>query len=196
MENNNNAREAILNRIRKGKPAAIEAPKIPHFTWPGNPVDNFCKQLKAFDGNYMMFDSREAALAWLKDNIDTSSKVVCSALPDYKGSVTAADYPDPHKCTNIDICVVEALMGVGEMGSVFVTDTSLGSPACALLCTDLYVLLDKSKIVDGIHTAYRQLDLTKDAYSSLFSGPSATADIEAVHVTGAQAEISLTALLY
>lgn len=196
MKSDNKAREAILNRIRNGKPASVDAPEIPQFIWPGDAIDNFCNQLKAFDGSYMTFDSRQEAIDWLNKNIDTKSKVVCSSLSDYKGTTTAADYPDPHKCTNIDICVVDALLGVGEMGSVFVTDTTLGKPACALLCTDLYVLLDKTKIVDGIHTAYRELDISKDAYSSLFSGPSATADIEAVHVTGAQAEISLTVLLY
>ena len=87
-------------------------------------------------------------------------------------------------------------MGVGETGSVWVTDESLGGAACALFSTDLYLLLDSRKVVDGIHTAYSQLDIRKAAYGSFFTGPSATADIEAVHITGAQGEISLTVLLY
>ncbi len=196
MKNESDTRQAILDRIRKGKPQSYDPPVIPGYGWPGNPIENFQKQLKAFDGDSLVFENRSQAIEWLQNNIPAQGKVVCSALPDYKGTCTADDYPDPHKCTNIDICVAEGLMGVGEMGSVLVTDKSLGKPACALLCTDLYLLLDKSKIVDGMHSAYSKINLSEYAYSSFFSGPSATADIEAVHVTGAQAEISLTVLLY
>lgn len=195
MSNNISSRDAILSRIRAGKPRSYAAPDVPQYKWPGDPIENFQRQLKAFDGNYIMFNSREEALEWLKNNLP-KGKEICSAVADFRGSSTPDDYPDPHKCTNIDICVAEGLLGIGEMGSVLVTDKSLGKPACALLCTDLYLLLDKSKIVDGVHTAYHQINLGDASYSCFFSGPSATADIEAVHITGAQAEISLTVLLY
>lgn len=195
MSNNISSRDAIFSRIRAGKPKSYDAPEVPQYKWPGDPVENFQKQLKAFDGNSFVFNSRGEALDWLKNNLP-EGKEICSAVADFKGSSTPDDYPDPHKCTNIDICVAEGLLGIGEMGSVLVTDKSLGKPACALLCTDLYLLLDKSKIVDGVHTAYHKIDLGDAAYASFFSGPSATADIEAIHITGAQAEISLTVLLY
>lgn len=195
MNNNISSRDAILGRIRASKPKAYDAPDVPLYKWPGDPIENFQKQLKAFDGNSIVLNGRSEALKWLRENLP-EGKEICSAVDDFKGTSTPDDYPDPHKCTNIDICVAEGLLGIGEMGSVLVTDKSLGKPACALLCTDLYLLLDKSKIVDGVHTAYHQICLNDAAYSCFFSGPSATADIEAIHITGAQAEISLTVLLY
>lgn len=192
------ARNAILDRIRAGKPAAVEAPVIKNYGWPGDKVQNFIDHLESFDGKAVRFDSRNDAIAWLEKNIDVTNKVVCSQISDFKGTVTADDYPDPHKCTNIDICIVNTKLGVGEMGSVFLTDEELGKPACALLCIDLYVLINENDIVDGMHTAYDVIKntLRSHPYGSFFSGPSATADIEAVHVTGAQGEISLTALIY
>ena len=68
--------------------------------------------------------------------------------------------------------------------------------ANGLFAINLYLLLDHNKIVDGLQDAYAMMDLSQVQYSSLFSGPSATADIEAVHITGAQGPVSLTVLLY
>ena len=48
----------------------------------------------------------------------------------------------------------------------------------------------------NMHDAYNFIDLKNNQYGSFFTGPSATADIEAIHITGAQGEISLTVFLY
>ncbi|MCC8113017.1 MAG: LUD domain-containing protein [Bacteroidales bacterium] len=199
MIDTSKARSAIFERIRAGKPQPVEAPEVPAYGWPGDKVANFIKQLEAFDGRAQRFDSRADAIAWLEKNVDWRNKRVCSQLPDFKGSVSAADYPDPHKCTDISATVVESHLGVGEMGSLYLTDAELGGvPAIALLCLDLFVLINEADIVDGLHTAYAAVKDTmrEQPYACFFSGPSATADIEAVHVTGAQGATSLTALIY
>lgn len=192
------ARAAILERVKKGQPALKPLPDLPGWTWPGDKTANFIKQLEAFDGKAARFDSRAEAVKWLEENVDKKGKVVCSQIADFKGTVTAADYPDPHKCTDIDVFVADSSLGVGEMGSLLLTQADLGIPPAALLSIDMYVLIDEANIVDGLHTAYKLLapQLRDHCYACFFSGPSATADIEAVHVTGAQGEISLTALIY
>lgn len=189
------SKDKILSRIREGKPASVERPDIPIYTWPGDPVDNFKSKLQGFDGKALEFGSRGEAVEWLKNNIDTSRKIY-SAIAEYQGNVTDSDVADPHNAHNVDICVGEGLLGVGETGSIWVTNVSLGLAACALLSTDLYLLLDKTKILGSLQDAYENIDLRSTSYGSFFTGPSATADIEAVHITGAQGEISLTALLY
>lgn len=87
-------------------------------------------------------------------------------------------------------------MGIGETGSVVVDARSLGQASNGLLALNLYLLLDREKIVDGLQATYGSLDLSGYQYMAFFSGPSATADIEAVHITGAQGPLSLTVLLY
>lgn len=62
--------------------------------------------------------------------------------------------------------------------------------------TTFILVARQRKIVNGIHEAYARLDLRNCQFGSFFSGPSATADIEAVHITGAQGPLSLTVLLY
>lgn len=169
MSTSSNSRETILAKIKSAKPSPRPLPEIPTFAVPGKPLQNFIAHLKGFDGNYHLFATREEASAWLKDNV--------------KGSAP-------------DICIGEATMAVGETGSLLVTTKSLGNPAAALLSTDLYLLIDRRKMVEGLQDAYSIIDFTENRYTTFFSGPSATADIEAVHITGAQGEISLTALMY
>lgn len=189
------SRDYILNKLRSVKFPDINYPDIPSYNIPGNPLENFQSKLEGFSGKYLEFDSRESALLWLKDHVDFAEKVF-SCIPEIKGNVKESDVENRHNCAEISVTMVESDLGVGETGSVWLTDKSLHTPASALLCRDLYVLLRKENIVSGIHDAYERIDLGSRAYGSFYSGPSATADIEAVHITGAQGEISLTALLY
>ena len=110
--------------------------------------------------------------------------------------MTSDSTKKPADAEQLSACVGEGILGIGETGSVLVEPESFGQMANALLTSNLYLLLDKSTITDSLQNAYAQMDLSKIQYSSLFSGPSATADIEAVHITGAQGPVSLTVLLY
>lgn len=193
----NEARADILSRIRQGKPTPLPHPDVPIFPFPGDTVTNFETNLKNFSGELMRFDSRSDAIDWVRHNLISEGHTVFSSVNELKDfTTTSADYPDPHEANVIDITIGEGIVGVGETGSVFVTDKSLGLPAAALFCTDLYLLLDHNAIVPSIQEAYNILDLRANRYGSFYSGPSVTADIEAVHITGAQAELSLTVLLY
>lgn len=192
----NSSRDAILARIRQSHPDPAPLPDVPMYDIGGDPVDNFLRKLAAFDGKALRFPDRDSALRWLDANIDLEGKVVFSSLPDWQGNLPLDKVADPHAAHVIDTCVARGLMGVGEMGAVWVTDESLGKGACALMATDLYLLLDQATILPGMHQAYAALDLRAQPYGSFFTGPSATADIEAVRVTGAQGPVTLTVLLH
>lgn len=192
------AKNEIIARIKSGKPRLMTLPEVPRFGWPGNPLENFIKMLLGFDGRAVKFANRADAVRWLtaQPEMDMAQNVVYSSAKDVEGNMSEEQLTDLHEACSIETCVTEAEMGVGETGSVWVTDKSLGHAACALLSRHLFVLLDSAKIVNGIHEAYARLDLRNCQFGSFFSGPSATADIEAVHITGAQGPLSLTVLLY
>lgn len=200
METRNDSRESILAKIKSSKPAARPLPEIPVFDIPGKPLQNFIAHLKGFDGDYRLFHSRQDAEGWLKSEVikraDSEGKRVISAVPDMEGNVYLKDFASPAGMHVIDICIAETGLAVGETGSMLVDSLSLGSPAAALFSTDLYLLIDRRHLIAGLQEAYSKIDLTGSRYSAFFSGPSATADIEAVHITGAQGEISLTAVIY
>ena len=63
--------------------------------------------------------------------------------------------------------------------------------ALGFLSQHLVVLLDPNDIVSDMHEAYRRVRLHETAYGCFMAGPSATADIEATLVHGAQGARSL-----
>ena len=168
------------------------------YPWPGDPLAGFISHLEGFDGKAVKFATRAEALRWLatQPEMAPSQNAVYSTLDDVTGNFGEKDLTDLRNAEKINTCVTEAEMGVGEMGSVWVTDRTLRHPACALMSRHLFVLLDASNIVGGLHQAYARLSLRNQQYGSFFTGPSATADIEAVHITGAQGPLSMTVLLY
>jgi L-lactate dehydrogenase complex protein LldG len=64
-----------------------------------------------------------------------------------------------------------------------------------LLAKHLIIVLREQNLVGNMHEAYRRAELGRQQYGVFMTGPSATADIEAVHVSGAQGALSLTVLL-
>ena len=178
--------------------ASFPLPDVPMYPWPGDPLAGFISHLEGFDGKAVKFATRAEALRWLatQPEMAPSQNAVYSTLDDVTGNFGEKDLTDLRNAEKINTCVTGAEMGVGEMGSVWVTDRTLRHPACALMSRHLFVLLDASKIVGGLHQAYARLSLRNQQYGSFFTGPSATADIEAVHITGAQGPLSMTVLLY
>lgn len=173
-------------------------PDVPMYPWPGDPLAGFISHLEGFDGKAVKFATRAEALRWLatQPEMAPSQNAIYSTLDDVTGNFDEKDLTDLRNAEIINTCVTEAEMGSGEMGSVWVTDRTLRHPACALMSRHLFVLLDATKIVGGMHQAYARLSLRDQQYGSFFTGPSATADIEAVHITGAQGPLSMTVLLY
>ena len=194
---NTGARERILARVRANRPRSVDHPDVPVFPIAGDRVQNFINHVEGFDGKVVTVSSRDEAIEWLLQNVAQSDEApVYSTVYGYKGNITLEKMPRPADAHVLQSCVGEGLLGIGETGSVLVDADTFGRMANGLFAINLYLLLDRTKIVDGLQHAYAQMNLAEIQYSSLFSGPSATADIEAVHITGAQGPVSLTVLLY
>lgn len=191
-------RNNIIARIRAGRPKEHPLPQVPMYPVAGDPVENFIARLIGFDGRAVEFRSREEALAWMKEQPEIAGEKsrIFSSVKDVTGNFPTPGSGDLRKAGDVETFVTEGLLGVGEMGAVWVTNESLGEPVCALLARRVFILLDSAKIIGGMHEAYAKIRLGETHYGSFFTGPSATADIEAVHITGAQGPLALTVLLY
>lgn len=196
--NQEDIKNEILSRIRSGKPTNRPLPEIPLYNYPGNPLENFIGKLLSFDGRAIKFKSRHDAVAWLETQpeMNRDKEIIYSSAAGVDGNISEDELTDLHNAHKIDTCVTESSMGVGEMGSVWVTDRSLHHVACALMSRRLFIFLDSNCIKSGLHEAYAGLNLAEHQYGSFFTGPSATADIEAVHITGAQGPLALTVMIY
>jgi L-lactate dehydrogenase complex protein LldG len=100
-------------------------------------------------------------------------------------------FATPHELADVDVGVVRAQFGVAESGAVWLTQEDLVVDALAFLSQHLIVLLDPAEIVPDMHAAYHGAQLNETAYGCFMMGPSATADVEATLVHGAQGARSL-----
>lgn len=191
------ARADILKRIREDKPDDAPLPDVPMYRVAGDAVENFKRELEGFDGKVIECDSRTEAIETVKAELGKNKSAnIYSTLADYEGNFRVEEMSDPHDASKIDTTVTESELGVGETGSLWVTEKSLGVAAAGVMALHLIILIRRDRIVDGMHTAYSKLDLRDTGYGVFYTGPSATADIEAVRVTGAQGPLSLTAIIY
>jgi L-lactate dehydrogenase complex protein LldG len=186
------SREAILNAIRYNLPQQrVERPAIPDFRWTRGPLKaEFVRRLQEAGG--AAHDVANAADAEAKLRaLHPDARVICSAVPEIPGTRRVESVRDPHELADVDVGVVRAQFAVAEGGAVWLTQEELVVDALAFLSQDLIVLLDPEQIVADMHDAYRRVRLDLTAYGCFMMGPSATADIEATLVHGAQGVRSL-----
>jgi L-lactate dehydrogenase complex protein LldG len=170
-------------------------PEVPDFPDEGEPIlPFFQKQLEAMGGRSFEVPNADAARSKVAE-LFPKAKVVCSAVPEVPGTRSVQDVRDPHDLNDVDVGVVRSQLGVAEAGAIWLTQGELVVNALGVLSQHLVVLLDPAAIVDTMHDAYGQLDLTASPYGVFLAGPSATGDIEGVIIHGAQGARSLTVLL-
>jgi L-lactate dehydrogenase complex protein LldG len=86
--------------------------------------------------------------------------------------------------------IIRARLGVAENGMVWLTEDDLG-----FVSQHLVILLSPTAIVANMYDAYLRVYLEDSAYGCFLMGPSATSDIGAVLVHGAQGARSLSVYL-
>jgi L-lactate dehydrogenase complex protein LldG len=154
----------------------------------------FRRELEAMGGKSFEVADATAAKAKVAELFPTA-KVICSTVPEVPGTKNIEAALNPHDLNDVDVGVVRSRIGVAEAGAVWLTEADLVVNALGVLSQHLVVLLDPAAIVDTLHDAYEQVDLTASSYGVFMAGPSATGDIEGVIIHGAQGARSMTVLL-
>lgn len=187
-----NSREQILSAVRASIPRdPVEHPQIPVFRRADtNLKATFEKHLQEAGGVAHDIGNPTEAQARLA-SLHPTANVICSAVPEIPGTRRAEDIRDPHELADVDVGVVRARFGVAESGAVWLTQEDLIVDSLGFLSQHLVVLLDPEQIVADMHEAYARVRLDETAYGCFMMGPSATGDIEATLVHGAQGVRSL-----
>jgi L-lactate dehydrogenase complex protein LldG len=188
----NNSREQILSNIRANiPPQPVERPQIPVFTKADADLRLvFERHLEEAGGAAHDIEDRAETQAKIA-SLHPTARVICSAVPEVPGTRRAETIRDPHELADVDVGVVRAQYGVAESGAIRLTQEDLIVDALGFLSQHLIVLLDPEQIVADMHEAYARVRLDQTAYGCFMMGPSATGDIEATLVHGAQGARSL-----
>jgi L-lactate dehydrogenase complex protein LldG len=188
----NSSREQILSAIRANiPPEPVEHPRIPVFTRVDDRLKGaFERHLEDAGGATHNIGNRAEAQAKLAA-LHPTAKVICSAVSEIPGTRRVETIHDPHELADVDVGVVRAQFGVAESGAVWLTEEDLIVNGLGFLSQHLVVLLDPEQIVADVHEAYARVHLDRTAYGCFMMGPSATGDVEATMVHGAQGSRSL-----
>jgi L-lactate dehydrogenase complex protein LldG len=189
------SRNAILDSVRANQPAAQPMPTIPHFhaNQPAGLVATFCESIARMAG-VVVTEHVPDLDSFLRSKFP-DAKVICSAIPEYEGTLKPASLNHWSEASTIDVCILRSPMGVAETGSILLSDLELQVNTVAFLAHDLVVLLDPKQIVANIHDAYQHPHFKLRPYSVLMTGPSGSGDISGITVHPAQGVKTLTVLL-
>jgi len=189
------SRNTILDAVRANQPAAPPMPTVPHFhtNQPADLVTTFCESVARMAGVVVTDDVPDLD-SFLRAKFP-DAKVICSAIPEYAGTMKPANLNHWSEASTIDVCVLRSPMGAAETGSILLSDVELQVNTLALLAHDLVVLLDPKQIVANIHDAYEHPHFKLRPYSLLMTGPSGSGDIGGIVVHPAQGAKTLTILL-
>lgn len=192
MKTSNSSRGTILFNIRLFLPEEkVDHPQVPVFPRRNRPLrSDFEQRLREAGGASQVVSNDADALSMLRA-LHPDAKVICSAVPEITGTRNIHDVQDPHELADVDVGVFRAQFGVAESGAVWITQEDLVVNALAFLSQHLVVLLDPEQIVPDMHEAYRRVQLNNTAFGCFMMGPSATADVEATLIHGAQGARSL-----
>src|SRR5277367_5552168 len=194
------SRNAILDSVRTNQPAAQPMPTIHHFhanplhaNQPADLVAGFCESIARMAG-VVVTDNVPDLESFLRAKFP-DAKVICSATPEYAGTIELASFKHWSEASTIDVCILRSPMGVSETGSILLSDVELQVNTIAFLAHDLVVLLDPKQIVGNIHDAYEHSHFKQRPYSVLMTGPSGSGDINGITVHPAQGVKTLTVIL-
>ena len=196
MKQPNDAKSTILEKIRAGKPDALPRPEMPDFAYESSDlVGDFVRMAESFDAKTDHIEGIEAIDSYIKEHF-ADVNTIYSAVEGVSGNVHLGwELNRPQDAQQVDLTVIAGVFGVAETGSVWVTTEQLTMNSLGLLAKHLIIVLHEQDLVGNLHEAYKRANLGSQQYGVFMTGPSATADIEAVHITGAQGALSATVLL-
>ena len=188
-------RNTIIDAVQRNQPASLPMPHIPHFGIDdtNDLVELFSQGVARMAGTVI-----PNAVPDLDDFVRSrfpDANVICSAVPECKGTIRPVELNHWSEASKIDVSIVRSPLGVAETGSVLLSDVELQINTIAFLSHDLVVLLDPSQIVRNIHEVYRHPCFKTRPYSLLMTGPSGSGDIGGVTVHPAQGVKTLTVVL-
>lgn len=187
-------KEDLLNKLRQGTTVQFDMPEEPvKGIVYKNVAEQFIEISKTVGGKVI-----EA-----KPDDDLNA-IIQLAFPDAKvlasnvEGITADKNPDTvadaSELNGVDVGIVRGDFGVAENGCIWVPQTMKERAIC-FISEELVILVDRSKLVNNMHEAYKMVEMNHYGYGVFISGPSKTADIEQALVMGAQAAHGLTVIL-
>lgn len=175
----------ILKNIKKHTHEYYPLPdiNIHAITYPDK-INQFIETSKAVGGNAFILEDKDDINEKIK-TLYPEAKNIASNLSEISiATINPDKVEEPQDLQHVDLAIIEGELGVAENGCVWIPQ-NVKERAIYFIAEYLIIILDRKKVVNNMHEAYRNLPFDKEAFGVFISGPSKTADIEQALVIGA-----------
>ena len=189
------SKEDILARLKKHAVDQVERPEMTFepLTF-SDPLVQFEKIMKVVGGNCVVLEKGQDVNEVIR-NVFPDAKSIASNLPEVTCATVNPDtLDDPRELNGTDVGVIRGDFGILENGMVWINQRTRYK-ALFFISEALVILLDRNRLVNNMHEAYKQLAFDDFGYGCFISGPSKTADIEQALVIGAHGARAVTVIL-
>ena len=192
------SREDILQSIRRATHVKYEKPDLKPLedmalTYPSK-VEQFDFVMKQVGGEAIFLEKEENVNDFIKKAYPGAKRIASNLKSITCATFNPDDLEDPAELNGTDLAVIDGKIGVAENGAVWI-EQDVKQRAIYFIAEKLVILLDKNKIVNNMHEAYKLIDTGEYGFGTFISGPSKTADIEQALVMGAHGARDVTVVL-
>ena len=187
-------RETILQAVASNKPDLLALPDMDFSLTIQYPdlLDQFIKMVHAAGGQAFYKNGNQELqndLALVK----AEGKFIINLLEENPAQDWAA--LNALELETLDTCYLRADLAVAENGAMWISETRMANRLIPFICQHLVIVLNPAVIVNNMHEAYQQLNVSAEGFGVFIAGPSKTADIEQNLVIGAHGARSLRVYL-
>ena len=187
--------DEILNNVRRNIKKAYDMPdiKINGLQFPDKTAQFI--ELSKFVGGDAIILAEGKDINLLIKELYPDANNICSNLPEISiATINPDSFDNPHDLINIDLSVIEGEIGVAENGCVWIPQ-NVKQKVIYFISEYLVIVLDRNKLVNNMHEAYKNISFSDKGFGVFISGPSKTADIEQSLVVGAHGAKGVTVIL-
>lgn len=182
------SREDILQSIRRATHVKYEKPDLKPLeqnamTYPSK-VEQFYAIMKQVGGEAILLEEGDDLNEVIRKAYPYATRIASNLKEITCATFNPDDIDDPAELNGTDLAIIDGKVGVAENGAVWI-EQDVKQRAIYFIAEKLVILLDRNKIVNNMHEAYKLVDTSEYGFGVFISGPSKTADIEQALVMGA-----------